>query len=395
MSHLSAPVYIGAPVTDYVPTAADEDDPYVSKIGGRPAWLRPVFALPDESLPKTQQLNRCARCPKCRSAAHLRLLSQIHAPLAVYDRVLYLFMCAACSTPQDSVVCAFRSQLYNASYDERTPTPSAAAAPAPKDTLFSVDEDDGWGAEEVMPVPVCAQPPAVEVSASPPPIVYPSASSSDNAAYRAAQTRPPLPALIIDSFPEPEGEKETSSKKSIAEQLAEVEALHPGITEVSAEAMEADTFSGSRGANVIISEEDDGPSETPDEIASAAYFSRLALCPSQCVRWHPNGQPLLSSASHRPPAIPPCPICGAARVFEFQLMAPSLYYFEKFAKKSTQRKKTPEAGTKAAKQQTIAAVEGSAEDPHFATVTVFTCSNHCYDADHTVTLEYAHVEPEL
>lgn len=391
-------VYIGAPITDYAPTAADDDDPYTSKIGGQPAWLRPVSAIPDESLPKNQQLNRCARCPKCRSAANLKLLSQIHAPLSVYDRVLYLFMCVACGTPQDSVVFVFRSQLYNPSYDEKAHVSIASIPFASKEALFAVDEDDGWGDEEgttaLMPTPAPLQTDAKIVTA-PPPQVYPSATATDNTVYRSALSRPPLPLLIVDSFPEPDGEKETINKKSIAEQLAEVEALHPGITEVSAEEVEASSLGGARGNTVVISEEDDGPIETPDEVASAAYFSRLERCPTQCIRWSPSGQPLLSSASHRPPAVPKCPTCGAARVFEFQLMAPALYFFEKFAKKPTQRKKVPEAGSKAFKQQTIAAVEGSAEDPHFSTITVFTCSSHCYDADHTVTLEYAHVEPEL
>eukprot|EP00744_Colponema_vietnamica_P017950 GILI01025287.1.p1 GENE.GILI01025287.1~~GILI01025287.1.p1 ORF type:complete len:251 (-),score=29.33 GILI01025287.1:47-691(-) len=213
--------------------------------------------------------------------------------------------------------------------------------------------------------------------------------------YHKSQGRSPFPMIVLDTFPEPEGEKEKPTKKTVSEQLAEVEAMHPGITEVSSEAMEADTFGGGGGGSNIVTEEEEGLGESPDDVASTAFFAKLALCPSQCIRWAPAGQPLLSSFTHKPPAIPPCSQCGAERVFEFQQMAPTLFYFEKYAKKSNQRRKVPEAGSKASKQQTIAAVEGSAEEPHFTTVSVFTCSRHCYDAEHTVCLEYAHVEPEL
>lgn len=417
------PVYLGAPSVGYTVTPEDDGDAYMSKIGGSPAWLRPVIATPDAGAKGSAALGNCARCPKCRSAANLRLLAQLHAPLEVFDRVHYVFMCAACSSPTESVVCSFRSQLYNPSYDtERTAASSSSAAAATADSaakdesLFAVDDDDGWGDDDdgdaaPSPTPAAATAAASSAEASarvaPPPPVYPSASAADNAQYAAAVSRAPLPPLALDTFPEPEGEKEKKgAAKSVAEQLAEVEALHPGITEVSGEAVEVDSLphggggKGKGGGGNVVFVDDDGPTETPDEQASAEFFARLARCPKQCVRWSPNGAPLLSSASRRPPpasAIPGCSNCGAARVFEFQVLSPAIYFFEK--EKERTAKKGGDGGkklsAKAAKLQTIAAVEGAASEPHFATISVFTCSAHCYDAAHTVNLEYAHVEPEL
>ncbi|XP_017465431.1 PREDICTED: programmed cell death protein 2-like [Rhagoletis zephyria] len=49
------------------------------------------------------------------------------------------------------------------------------------------------------------------------------------------------------------------------------------------------------------------------------FYKRLRRCPEQIIRYDWAGQPLLSSADAEPKA-EPCPECGAARVFELQLM---------------------------------------------------------------------------
>ena len=59
-------------------------DPYVSRIGGPATWLRPPTWG-----------NRPKPCSKCKTG--MILLTQFHAPLKTYDRIIYVLCCPKCS----------------------------------------------------------------------------------------------------------------------------------------------------------------------------------------------------------------------------------------------------------------------------------------------------------
>ncbi|XP_071100205.1 programmed cell death protein 2-like [Haliotis cracherodii] len=89
------------------------------------------------------------------------------------------------------------------------------------------------------------------------------------------------------------------------------------------------------------------------------FMKRIKRCPEQVIRYHHGGSPLPISAS--PLAPRPCPACGAARVFELQLV-PSLVSF---------------------------LCQNKEQGPvvEFGTVLVYTCSSSCWQEEHPIPCE--------
>eukprot|EP00850_Spirogloea_muscicola_P011246 SM000069S20683 [mRNA] locus=s69:112422:115512:- [translate_table: standard] len=87
------------------------------------------------------------------------------------------------------------------------------------------------------------------------------------------------------------------------------------------------------------------------------FKKRLDRSPEQCLRYAFQGEPVWPGAQAVPPP-PPCPLCGAPRVFELQLMPPLVYFLEEAMHA------TDAIGPESWKWSTLA---------------VFTCSQSCID----------------
>ncbi|KAJ2889715.1 hypothetical protein IWW38_004543, partial [Coemansia aciculifera] len=87
---------------------ADDNDPFVCKLGGKAAWLDSSSPLPDRS---------CVVCEQCGS--DMLLLVQTYVPLSdsPYDRVLYVWACnRRVCTGKPGTARAIRAHLLNKEY---------------------------------------------------------------------------------------------------------------------------------------------------------------------------------------------------------------------------------------------------------------------------------------
>ncbi|KAG5491780.1 hypothetical protein JIQ42_01688 [Leishmania sp. Namibia] len=403
------PVWIGTPQRGA--TQEDVADPYTSKIGGQAVYFR-VGAKATEQQ-SAVALSKHFQCPQCKSTSQVSLLCQVYAPLEVYDRVLYVLTCAACTRRQimtaslqigtpmptltpgtskkndlaaataakslTSFCFALRSQNFNREYfaelQKQLRTEARKAAEAEKEKaendapLFGGGDDDwgndadNWGTEDK----------AAEEARLSAVALHAGLGSTDGAVEAAPKEQSAFPlasrgmtaplkgvlytrGVPLDLYEEPLPKRK--KELSIEEQLAAAESMYG-----SCAALDTSGF-----------EEDD---EAPAETCVREYMEQMERFPSQCVRWCPGGAPLRTSSmpigvngSSLPP---PCPACGAARQFEMQLTAPVVYYLTK----------------------DIGEVRNTAL--HFSNVLVYTCSRNCYNADSNLPYlpEYVVVEDEL
>ena len=99
----------------------------------------------------------------------------------------------------------------------------------------------------------------------------------------------------------------------------------------------------------------------------AEFAARLASAPEQVLRYcaEDGAQPLWPSLAHvpKPDSIPACPLCGAARRFEFQILPQLLHFMQ---------------------------VDASSPDSiDFGSIAVYTCSNNCNIETPAVPSAYA------
>ena len=400
---IEQPVYLGVPITGHTLTKEEEADPYTSKIGGKPAWLRPVkpIATNGDRKDSDGDVSEFA-CPKCKSCSQTRLLSQLHCPLTVFDRILYVFMCLKCSHKTDeSYVFCLRSQQYNPDYEEAVSAGGGEEEVRDKGPMFAVDDDDGWGDETEEPVPAAAapSPPVVEAPVAVPKYeVYNTATREDQRDSNMAVTTTALPGLALDTFEEPKDESTKRKQKKHHSMI--VDDVPSTIEEAEALIQRNMGGAGDEGDVVEGNDNTDDATEegTVDEKQMDDFVKRMGRCPSQCVRWSPDGVPLTTTVSKQPPRasdIPHCEECGAPRRFEFQLMPPTLYFFDKLAPQQKHQSLPKMAGDANPKQvQELMNKLSQKDDPHFSTVSVFTCSESCYFRRMTAAVEYVHVEPE-
>lgn len=377
---MSKVVWLGSPRTGG--SQLDVRNPYTSKLGGEPMLFR-----------------RCEKntaqpfaCPQCRSRKGVSLLCQLYAPAGCFDRVLYVASCAHCSASAaktrdteaatSSTFCfALRSQNFSLTRYERlledeeegeegegegggkpSATDKGPGAAADEDAGFVFDEDDAWGddsdkeeqhAEEgetdtleaaekgEVPVrPEARAAPRREES-------FPLCGCGEAAAVGGP--RYASDGIPLDIYEEP--------PKPKVDYGSEAEQLENARKAIGAENVELDAF-----------EEDD---ERKEDKVIRKYVSRIAQNPTQCVRWCMGGEPLRVSLGTF--TVPPCPLCGGPRAFEFQLAAPSVYYLTR----------------------------GSGEDTdgrdvlHYSNVFVYTCANSCYDHKLPYVREYVVMESEF
>lgn len=397
-------VWIGTPQNDK--QQEDVLDPYTSKIGGQAVFFRVNEGADGHR--DTGLLSTAFHCPQCKSVTHVSLLSQVYAPMEVYDRVLYVLMCSQCSkrstaaggqrvasasgmssvsakhfsaAPSHTSFCfALRSQNFSKTYykeliteqQQRAHEELAKAAAVDDTPLFEEGiEDWGEGAEDwgssdeagvrydlsgIAPVESealqdesCS---AAAMVQDPVPVEEPSYPISKRGMVVPLKGILYTDGIALDLYPEPLPAK-MAKETSLEEQLALLQSKYDG-----SDVVDMDGF-----------EELD--SETPQEKITQAYMDRIELAPSQCVRWCPGGSPLRTHFKSTESRVPPCPFCGAARQFEMQLVAPLVYFL------------TKDIGEK------------NNECLHFSNVLIYTCSQHCYDKERLYAPEHVEVEIEM
>jgi pre-rRNA-processing protein TSR4 len=315
-------VWLGTVSTAAPPLKFSElQDPYISRIGGVASWL--LAPVPR------------AACVECDT--DLTLVSQLHAPLSVFDRVIYVFFCVKCSGNGGGVIkqlTVLRAQVYNADYDTAV---DAAATAAP---LFT--ETDDWG------------------------------SGSDEEPTAAVEGTP-LPAA--DRFPAREvcegvvAEDVMAFRSFHVDIAREPRAAHKEVPVATAEELALVEMSPACDAGGGVGD-DDGTAREEEDAVQADYMQRLERWPTQVIRWQPGGEPLLARLTPMPPRkISPCELCGGPRVFEFQLVSPLVFFLTR----------------------------GIAEKHHalhFSTVFVYTCASHCM-SDLPYASEYGFVQHEF
>ncbi|KAH9577637.1 Programmed cell death protein 2 [Trypanosoma melophagium] len=360
-------VWLGAPVKA---AGADLSSVYTSKIGGSAILFR--------------EISDCGvfQCPKCKSSRAVSLLAQIYAPLEVYDRIIYVFVCANCSKEQSSFCFALRSQNFNPSYV--TVSSIDDEAEGVKEGIF-FEENGDWGDDENISSEkvdgeeygVCNA--AVGVIITPPITITTTTTTTTTTSsinkeegetkekgkeeaniddVHTVQLPSTLaspgskaqveglcyPCFALDVFEEPPKIKIKSA--TINDQLREVRKKY-----------------GDDVVETTVIDDDDEPLH---EKRLRKYVERIGRVPSQCIRWAPNQEPLRSSV--KTIVVPNCPQCGSVRRYELQLTSPIIYYLVK----AKDEKKHP---------------------LHFGNVLVFTCSGNCNS--NSYVLEYCVVEEEI
>ncbi|GET92421.1 hypothetical protein, conserved [Leishmania tarentolae] len=402
------PLWIGSPQRGAIQD--DVADPYTSKVGGQAVYFR--LGSSTEEQQSASALSKYFQCPQCKCTSHVSLLCQMYAPLGVYDRVLYILTCSACTYRPGAVTSfqvrlperaptidtrkrrslaanvakfptsfcfALRSQNFSCEYfaelqkhlrsKAQKETEAQKEKEANSAPLFGGGDDnwgdgaDDWGTEggpteEARPSPAAPlddagnTSSAVEKTPEEQP-AFPVASRGMSVPLNGTLYTKGLPLEVYEEVPQKQ-----KRELSIEEQLAAAKSIYG-----SCAALDTSNF-----------EEDN---EDPEETCVHEYMEHMDRTPSQCVRWCLGGTPLRTSttelAVNGKSLPPPCPACGAARQFEMQLTAPVVYYL------------TKDIGE--AKNTTL----------HFSNVLVYTCSSNCYNTNSNLPymLEYVVVEDEL
>ncbi|KAF8071111.1 PDCD2 [Scenedesmus sp. PABB004] len=250
---------------------------FPSKVGGAPAWLDPL------NLPTPAQLT-CGV-----SGEALRFLLQVYCPASgcpveAFHRTLFLFISPrGDELAKPGAVRALRCQLRraNAFYGD-APAPEGQAAPVPLGAAEAAlaRERDPWR--------------VVDAEAA----IAGGAAVADAAAAAAGGV--PLFAeqeLVVEPEPSEDGD-------------------------------DGDDEEGQGGAGARRGE----VARLLAAYNARAFQARTALAPEQCLRYcfQPGAAPLWPSHEcvPAPGDIPPCPHCGAARRFEFQVMPQLLSLME-------------------------------------------------------------------
>ncbi|RNF10992.1 pre-rRNA-processing protein TSR4 [Trypanosoma conorhini] len=332
-------VWLGAPVE-----SAGEDlwSAYTSRVGGAATLFREATD------------NAVFHCPKCGDMHAVSLLAQIYAPLGVYDRVLYVLTCSACSTEQSSFCFALRSQNFNPAYATAS-RPTEQPGCMEDGVLFKEDANWGDGEEEEEEEEDAtaksnrsrARSGTAALATGAP--VEDTHSTEASAALAPSGSRPPIkgagfPCFALDVFEEPP--KLRSNSPAFRNQLQDAQKKY-----------------GDNVVETAVVEEDDEPLQ---EKRLRKYVERIGRAPSQCVRWAPGKEPLQSSVVAA--TAPPCPYCGKERRYELQLTSPIIYFL---------------THKKGSRKQSL----------HFGNVLVFTCSGNCNTEAYSS--EYCVVEEEI
>lgn len=295
----------------------DTIDAFVSKVGGVARWVG--------SEPASER----TRCAACRG--RMWLLSQLEAPTASVERILYIFACntKGCKTPDVRALSYARKR--KASAGAEAPADAKAEEKSDKGSgewdLGGVESggDDDWGLDGDKsddedgissllalrddtgkgPREVKSNGREIKSSEKARAAAAPSSETVTTTTSVAAASPAFRPFFVLFR---PEAAGDSESKKSASHARALLERLENEEKSL-AEAEQWDR-----------EDDEDVPAE---EQALDDFCKRVSRHPQQCVRYNFGGNPLLMS-SKGPEKVPPCKCCGRARTFEMQLMPPLL-----------------------------------------------------------------------
>jgi pre-rRNA-processing protein TSR4 len=381
LGYLEQPPHKHAARRDYFP----------SKAGGRPAWLSP------ENLPSMS-------CQHCKSS--MRFLMQLYSPLPAeaaqaeqaFHRSLFVFVCPdqQCFISKNSVQ-TYRCQLPldNPFYAAEPPAePESEANPATADTCPN----------DILPhpsSPLCVVCGAISTltGAS---HAYCSEAHRDldlkatgDAAATAETVARARDAVLFPTFMVETEEEYVEADFKVASHEKQMMATYDeemGKLSAAEKSEDDKAFSamfggqGSKGSAA----ESGLTRENPDaDQVFIDFQARMSYNPGQALRYIPYARrqrhltadeakpapaPLWTSASRRvaTKAVPACGSCGAARVFEFQILPQLLYFFEQAAD--------------------IKSAGFSKDEFDFGTICVYTCGNNC-GKDGKYVEDFAYVQP--
>lgn len=252
--------------------AAEQDDCFTTKIGGKPCWLRPC--------PQTEQDLACRQC-----RAPLYLLLQMDCPLPQgrqLDRIICIFACNSreCTESGRDGVVRVIVQCRRAILETK---PAAKLVSAPVglwDRLMTGNEEQE----------VTEQVEALSLSGS---------ASTGVLSTQYPVQFPPLALHIVDELIAPQNLRPRATGDALPD------AMMPA---------------GAGGEEGWQMEEYEKMTVAGYDKVFRAFHSRVAHYPRQCVRYSPHGSPLLFSNDPPPPPVPACSSCGRPRHFDLQLM---------------------------------------------------------------------------
>lgn len=298
------------------------------QLGGHPTWLDP------EHLPKPLACEHCQRT--------LRFVCQFYAPIDEftdggddprteianrgYHRSFYVYGCPECSESNTGSIRVLRAQLTQSNaywplecddLDASAWTqhlPSTQEAKQCEVCRFrsqgrcSVQEVEFCGKDHQREHKKCVHTPRSKGEPEKPlPSVY------------------PIYELVVEEEPEPQ-----STAPSTEHEIADGDDSDQEI-----EQDDLNLMSNRKNADT-----------TSQDTQTISFYDRIRNRPNvaeqvlRYCRWEGDG-PLWIRSSEQPTTIPPCPLCGGARKFEFQLMPQMLHYLLKDRAKVTTRDFSP------------------------------------------------------
>lgn len=247
----------------------EEQDPFVSKVGGKPTLLFPSKILKDDS-------SRSLACSRCGNSKYLIL--QLDCPLEEHpeiDRVIYVFACNSrvCTEAGQVGVVTSLLQCRRAMKDKG---PESEKSPSSLWSSFASGTEIASDLEQLK----------ISDDSTTPGFYLEDMSVSF----------PPTALHIVDELI---ADTRAPSRKSSS---TELDALASGET--------SEVWQGEVYEKMQV---------TGYDRAFKAFHTRVSHYPRQLARYSPGGEPLPFNADPLP-TILPCDVCGKARRFELQLM---------------------------------------------------------------------------
>ncbi|KAI8066762.1 programmed cell death protein 2 [Gongronella butleri] len=417
--------------------AADDTDPYLTKLGGLPIWLQ------DSHRPDAD----CFKCKVCRKWMYLLCQTYVPLPDSVFHRVLYVLGCnrRQCMG-KDGSFAVIRSHLADPEYvkdrqkkdaqkkkqqqkqkqqQQQKQTSNSSGFGVPQgfqmgdvwgaNKSFGANTGGfgsttsassmpfgssatstsggfgtlGFGASKVTQTEKKAQAePAADTLAKRLGALALDQQDGAKKASPAAASKPtvPIDTALLPSFP---GEYLYTMNEDVSEAKQEGDAIdiskyqeYIDMAEQFLEEGDADDDAAAKEQGGTWSNEAYEKQALPRGVDKQfkRFTERVAHEPSQCVRYEWAGTPLLFHDTNtiKPPA---CPLCGQPRVFEMQLMPNVLSILP--AADAAASSSAP--ATPSTKQQQLDALNQGMD---FGTILVYVCQGDCHPGDE---LDASHV----
>lgn len=327
---------------------AEQEPHKLSKVGGQPIF--PSTVDQEEVAQLQTQLN-CHRC-----AGRLLFVGQIFCPLILDElgRVLYFFACDRLPCSSDCWIalrCVFKEEA-------KQSMNSQGNEPAQTSNTF---EEQSWGEEEEE---------EQEFSTSHDKSISQEDDTHANECRMSSQTTHKKRVFqTLEQFAHNrllsyylEARHEEADEK-LDQHIHELLRQYNDKTREHGERREE--AGGMSGQDFSVYDETNLLENYNNDVTTYKFYKRLALCPSQVIRYAWNEQPLVNVSDFSLPQSH-CNDCGARRVFELQLM-PGLIHFLRFESQDDDSKKKTNSVN----------LQHRATNLDFASVLVYTCSANC------------------